>query len=361
MTAGLAVTGWGLLCATGPTPAALADAVTPGTATVSRSDVRTLYDDLLPAPTAAVVADFDIRKALGRKGTSFLDRATGLALVACGEALRDRGLVIDDGNRSRIGVALGTTTGSLKSTMDYCRDTLVQDRPYLVNPVLFPNTVMNCAAGQAAIWYGLRGVNATVAGGQLAFLHTLRYAANSIARGYVDVLLAGAVEEFTPQTAWTAARTGAGTAGEAAVVFVLEPVADAGRRDADILAVTAGFDPDGTGDALTSCVRRALDRARVTSDRVRVVATGDPAGESTEADAAMAALDGGSVERLTVKAALGECQAATGALALAALLARHRDDTDLDGQVSVLTGRSRDGAVAAAVVRGWSRAGVDHG
>ncbi|MEE3922501.1 hypothetical protein V2I01_41795 [Micromonospora sp. BRA006-A] len=74
-----------------------------------------------------------------------------------------------DDNRDRIGIVTGTTAGSVKSSVDYAAETFTQQPPYLVNPALFPNTVMNCAAGQSAIWYKLHGPNATVAGGPLAF------------------------------------------------------------------------------------------------------------------------------------------------------------------------------------------------
>jgi 3-oxoacyl-[acyl-carrier-protein] synthase II len=318
------------------------------------------------------MVDFDIRATLGRKGTSSFDRATALAIVACGEALRDAGIEVSDANRARVGIVLGTTTGSLKSTMDYSRETLVQDRPYLVNPVLFPNTVMNCAAGQAAIWYGLRGLNATVAGGQLGFLHALRYALAALRRGHVDVLLVGAVEEFTPHTAWSAALTGEPTAGEGAAMFAVQRAADADERHADVLAVTTGFSPHlgpqaGPGhtdlsrdEALTRCVRRALDRAGVGPADVWAVATADGHGDRAQADAAIAAI-GGEPEILTVRTTLGDSPALSGALGLGAVLARCRQEPALAGRYAVITGRSRDGGVAAAVVRGWGDVGVDRG
>ena len=318
----------------------------------------------LPQAQAPAIVDFDIRGALGRKGTSFFDRATGLAIVACGEALRDAEVNVDDANRARLGIVLGTTTGSLKSTMDYSRETLVQDRPYLVNPVLFPNTVMNCAAGQAAIWFGLRGLNATVAGGQLGFLQALRYALGALRRGHVDALLVGAVEEFTPHTAWSAALTGQPPAGEGAAVFVVQRNDGTQRRRlADILGVASAFCPGGAdaepADALAGCVRRVLSQASVDPAEVWAVATGDALPGGAQAEAVCTVI-GGDPEILTVRSTLGECPAASGGLALAAILARHRLDPDVSGRAAVITGRSRDGAVAAAVVRGWCDAGVDH-
>jgi len=349
----LTITGCGVVSAAGVGRAALRDQLRDG-ARVPAVEIASRFAEPLPAETARAYADFDVRKELGRKGTSFYDRATAMAVVACGAALDDAAITVDDGNRGRIGLVLGTTLGSFKSTSDYSRDTLVQEKPYLVNPVLFPNSVMNCAAGQAAIRYGLRGVNSTVAGGALAFHHALRYAANALDRGYVDVMLVGAVEEFSPHRAWGTERAGArrsvsgavGAAGEGAAVFVVERAAPAcdTAAPAEILGTASGF---GWGPAapaaLEGCVRRVLaDTATAPAD-VTLVATGE-AGEDdrSEYDAAVAAL-GHRPPRYAVSELLGECDAATGALAVAALLG--------DAATILLTARTPDGGVGAALLR----------
>ncbi|MEV4824398.1 beta-ketoacyl synthase N-terminal-like domain-containing protein [Micromonospora sp. NPDC049274] len=340
------VTGWGVLSAAGDSVTELLAAVRVGA--VVGVDVRDRFDEPLPTAQAPAIADFDVRRLLGRKGTSFLDRATALAMVACGRALADGGLTPDDDNRHRVGVVLGTTTGSLKSTMDFSRETLVQDKPYLVNPVLFPNTVMNCASGQAAIRYGLRGVNATVAGGPLAFLYALRYALNALRRGYVDALLVGGVEEYTPNTAWAAELTGAGPAGEAAAVYLLRRPAPGltGTPRAQVLAVATGFQPEPSADGLAGCVRRALATAKVRPADVWAIASGELDTDSLSEVVPAAA------QRMSVRPALGDCQSATGALALGVLLGHYAEDPAARGRPALIVGRSRDGAVAAAVVRG---------
>lgn len=373
----LAVTGFGVLCSAGVGPGALVAALAcdrqerpdPG------RDVTGLYPDPLPTSTAHALAGFDVRQILGRKGTSFLDRRSSLALVACAEAVKDSGLMIDDENRTRIGITLGTTWGSLAAMSDFTRDTLVEQRPYLVNPARFPNTVMNCAAGQAAIWYRLKGVNATIAGDQMAFLQGLEYSANVLRRGYADTILAGAVEEFTPHTAWATSlmrRNGSAVvAGEAAAVFVVErseAARQTGKRvDAEILSVDIAFAPGGASGgrmtgALERCIGRALGQAHVDAADLSLVATceDDDDGIQIEADA-LAAANAGHVRRILVKRAFGECHAAVGCLQVAALLALHRNDPGRDGDVSLVTGWTREGSVGAAVMRGWSRVGTHHG
>ena len=62
-----------------------------------------------------------------------------------------------------------------------------------------------------------------------------------------------------------------------------------------------------------------------------------------------------------MRPALGDCQAAAGALAFGALLAAATPRSpSAAGRPALITARSRDGGVAAAVVRGWARGGDDH-
>lgn len=373
----LAVTGWAVVAPAGLGATAFAAAVAAHRPPAGPEpvDVRGLFGQPLPADRAHALVDFSAREHLGRKGTSFLDRATSLAVVGSGLALADAGLVVDDGNRGRTGIVLGTTAGSIRSTSDFSLETVVQDKPYLVNPVLFPNAVMNCAAGRCAIWHRLKGVNATVAGGQLAGLQALRYGRNVVRRGYADRLLVGAVEEFSPQLAWGehalhAAETGRAPLGEGAAVLVVEDAervrGDGRRPEAEILAVEVGTavpggDPD-PGACLAACLTRALARAGVAPADVWAVASGER-GVAALDDVEQRGIDtalGAGPRRLRVKELVGECGAASGALQVAALLGLHRAGVAPDGAVGVVTSCSADGAVGAAVVRGWRRAGRDH-
>jgi 3-oxoacyl-[acyl-carrier-protein] synthase II len=346
----LAITGCGVLSPAGTGLEALLAALGPDGVPAGRPAAEDLAG--AGAPPAHQVAGFDVRQHLGRKGTAFLDRATGLALVACGQALEDSGLVVDEHSRSRVGVVLGTAVGSLRSMSDYTRETLIEERPYLVNPALFPNTVMNCASGQSAIRYGLAGINATIAGGELAFLSVLRYVANALRRGYADALLAGAVEELSPHRAWAVhlADGASAEAGEGAAVLVVEPGAAAraaGRRvDAEVLAVTAGYDPDGGTRALAGCLRRAVAAAGVEAAGV-CLAVSERSAPELEAVAAEVGLAG--VRPFPWQGRLGECQAAAAGLQVATLLALHRAGSG--GGLWAVAGRESDGTVAAAVLR----------
>ena len=77
-----------------------------GVAPISHFDPRELKTRF-----AAEVKGFDPQEALGRREARRMDRYTQLAAVAVQEAVAHAGLVIDDSNRDRVGVILGTGIG----------------------------------------------------------------------------------------------------------------------------------------------------------------------------------------------------------------------------------------------------------
>ncbi|MGO4756632.1 3-oxoacyl-ACP synthase, partial [Streptomyces sp. 2MCAF27] len=85
----------------------------------------------VPFHEACLVPDFHIKQILGRKGTRSMDRATGLAVTAIGQLLTDERPERLPGVGEDTGVALGTSTGSAQSIMDFTRDSLVGERPFL--------------------------------------------------------------------------------------------------------------------------------------------------------------------------------------------------------------------------------------
>ncbi|MFI6042482.1 beta-ketoacyl synthase N-terminal-like domain-containing protein [Nocardia sp. NPDC051321] len=353
----LAITGWGMVSPAGLGPelfqTALAEPRPP--------------DSAGQVPPAHWFGAFDVRKLLGRKGTSALDRYAALSMVAVGAALDDGAVRLDDTSRPRTGIVLGTTLGSLESTMNYSAETLVQERPYLVNPMLFPNTIMNSAAGQAAIRFGIKGTNSTIAGGPIAIVQVLQYAMTILHRGRADLLLAGATEEFTEQAAWLAATHAAcSAAGEGAVIFVVEradaPPRPGARRLAEVLAVRTGFISD-TGDfGIAECIRAVLADAGQPTESVAVVAAvgDDPAYRAAVDDV----LGPDHYEWLDVTDRIGNAQAATGAFQLAAMMlrwVRGGGPRSAGSECALLIAGTADGDVGAVLLRGGTDVGHGDG
>jgi 3-oxoacyl-[acyl-carrier-protein] synthase II len=333
-------------------------------------------DERMPEPVRAVPG---LRAAdhLGRKGTRFLDRTNTLGLVASMMALKsmaaagdDEGADEDGNGSSDVGVVMGTSTGSVRSSSEFARDTFVEERPYLVNPGLFPNTVMNSCAGQIAIWNSLNGVNATFSGGQLSSLQAVRYARNALALEQADRLITGGVEELSPQTAWAWRQSGslpAGTpVGEGCAVFVLERAADdeSGETGDDppieVLACDIAYSPAPDRrprllDGLTGSVERAVLRSAIDPDRVTLVSLSAAAagsGEHRIEERAVQRVLDRMPRTIRVKDVVGECYSASGAMQLAAAVAHWRGDPAAEpGDVALITSVGRDGNVGCLVAR----------
>ena len=314
---------------------------------------------LPPRPTRAV-PDVDFAELLGRKGLRNLDRTTRLALVACRLAV--------DAYPGRLGhdtgTVWGTTAGSVRSSSEYSRRTLTADPPYLVNPSLFPNTVMNCAAGQVAIRHQLHGVNATLAGGPLAGVQAVRYARNAVRQVQVERLLVGGVEELSAQGCWGWHRSGGlrphAAVGEGAAVLVLEQEERARREGrpllARVLAAEVGFAERGRlVRSLAAVVTHALRRSGRSAAEVTTVsfgATHRTGLDRAEERAVRRVLADREPQRAVhVNTVVGECSAATGALQLAALLADWRRAGAAAGEVALVPALSADGSVGCLVVQ----------
>lgn len=324
----------------------------------------------------------DLTELVGGKGTRVLDRMTLMVIATTDMVLREYAGGLGDAVGS-VGLVLGTSTGSVASTTAFVRDTFVQERPYFVNPTLFPNTVMNGAAGHTAIWHGLRGLNSTISSGHLTGLATLRYASRMIRSGYAETLLVGCVEELSEPVAVAAGRlrrvdgrAGGRAPGEGCAVFL---VAAAGSRLAtgrSPLAELLDFEfrlypstgPAGPGghrgqaDELAAAIRELLRRNGLTAADLWSVGVGhggvDDLGtaEREAVDRALGGPDGPA--RYAVAAQIGDCYSAGGAFQLAALLASAESQSGAAGRLTLLTSLGTDGAVAAALVRTWATAGA---
>ncbi|MDX2561384.1 beta-ketoacyl synthase N-terminal-like domain-containing protein [Streptomyces sp. TX20-6-3] len=318
-----------------------------------------------PSDQVCLVPGFDVVEALGSRGTRSMDRLTGITVATLGSLLEPFGSRKPlSAAPERVGLVLGTGSGSVQSTMDFTRDSLTGAKPFYVDPARFPNTVMNRAAGQSAIWYGFKGPNATLAGGPLTGLQALRYATRLRERGHCEAVLCGAVEEFSVQRAWldwhTSEPADRGTTplAEGCAMFLLEDAdsaAQQGRRPrAEILSArfAAFHSPEDLRPTLVRCIRDALRNAGVSPTDVRLAAPSDAAGgpAGIEAEALTEAMDGTETALVRVRDLFGDASAASAALQLAAVLAVGPTGPG-DGGVALVTSLDGDGLVACTVLR----------
>jgi 3-oxoacyl-[acyl-carrier-protein] synthase II len=307
-------------------------------------------DGVLAARTEFQVPDFSPREALGRKGTRSMDRVTGLAVSTVGMLLAESGT-----GPGETALVLGTTTGSAESMMEFTRSALEADVPYHVDPAQFPNTVMNCAAGQCAIWHGLKGPNTTLAGGYTIGLQALTFARRLLATGRAQRVLCGGVEEFSQARSAleTHAAGVAAPLGEGCVMHFVEEAHNVGpdrRVLAELLTVETSVAADGDlASALRFRVERALERVNV-ADVWAVAPCGARGSAGVQESAVLDAVLPG-VTRIPVAERFGDLSAASVSFQLAAVLAAAEHDPAAAGKVAMVTAVEHTGTVACGLLR----------
>jgi 3-oxoacyl-[acyl-carrier-protein] synthase II len=151
----------------------------------------------LPSHLGAEITDFSPKDFLGGKAIRKMDKISRMTAVAAKLAVEDANLEIDNTNRDRLGIILGISMGSTDVSIKIA-DTLFNEGPTMINPILVPNTVMNAPAGHASIVLGFRGINSTVNHKEASAETAIAYAASEIMNGRADAMLAGGAEIITP-------------------------------------------------------------------------------------------------------------------------------------------------------------------
>jgi 3-oxoacyl-[acyl-carrier-protein] synthase II len=142
---------------------------------------------------AAEVKGFDPAAHFGAREARRMDRFTQFAVVATLEALAQAGLAIDESNRDRIGILIGTGIGGVGTLLEQA-EVLRERGPERVSPFLVPMMISDGAAGVIAIRVGARGPNMAVVTACATGTNALGEAAAMIRRGAADAMIAGGAE-----------------------------------------------------------------------------------------------------------------------------------------------------------------------
>jgi 3-oxoacyl-[acyl-carrier-protein] synthase II len=215
---------------------------------------------------AAEVKGFDPAARFGARDARKMDRFTQLATAATIEALEQSGLKIDESNRDRVGVVIGTGIGGIGTLLEQA-DVLRERGPERVSPFLVPMMISDGAPGMLAIRFGVRGPNMAIATACASGNNAIGEAMEMIRRGSADVMIAGGSEAalvsvamagMNVMTALSTRNEDPQTAsrpfdkdrdgflmGEGAGSLILEELESAQARGANILAELTGY---GTTD-----------------------------------------------------------------------------------------------------------------
>src|SRR5678815_2936513 len=142
---------------------------------------------------AAEVKGFDAVAQFGVREARKMDRFTQFATVATLEALEQSGLKIDDTNRDRVGIVIGTGIGGIGTIMEQA-EVMRERGADRVSPFLIPMMISDSAAGMLAIRVGARGPNMAIATACASGNNAIGDAMATIRRGSADAMIAGGSE-----------------------------------------------------------------------------------------------------------------------------------------------------------------------
>ncbi|OGU12162.1 MAG: 3-oxoacyl-ACP synthase [Geobacteraceae bacterium GWC2_58_44] len=289
-------------------------------------------------------------KEIPRKHRRSMSNMSVYATLACQEAAGQAGLGEAELGSGRLGVSIGSTTGSPQTMQEFFRDFNSDNSLERMKSTLFFHIMNHSCASNVAQALGITGRILAPAAACSTSCQAVGYAAEMIAAGRQDFMLCGGADEFHPLTSGTfdiinAASTAFNDApsrtprpfdrerdgivcGEGSGILLLESLDSALERGAAILAEITGFatnsDPGSIANpnasAIARCMRLALADACLEPSRVDYLnahATATEQGDIAECQA-ISQLFGSTVPVSSLKGHLGHAMAASGTLELAA-------------------------------------------
>ncbi len=122
----------------------------------------TLFDvSKYKSKKAGEISDFDAREYLGKKGIRHIDRTSLLVSSAAKLVMDDAGITHGVYSEDELGIVIGSTYGSIDSISSFDLEGL-KEGPTFVNPMGFPNTVLNAPASRVSIFCNATGLNSTI-------------------------------------------------------------------------------------------------------------------------------------------------------------------------------------------------------
>ncbi|MFT3656122.1 3-oxoacyl-[acyl-carrier-protein] synthase 2 [Bacillus sp. B01(2024)] len=265
---------------------------------------------------AGTVRDFDAEERWGRKEARRLDRFSQFALAAAEQALESSEIQLDQIDRERLGVYVGSGIGGITTLIENVH-TLNERGARKVSPSLVPMMISNAAAAQISIRLGALGPSLSPVTACSIGNTSIGEAFNAIRNDDADIMFAGGAEaaitnlslaSFGNAHALSARNEDPAAASrpfdadrdgfvmsEGAGILVLESLDSAISRNAPILCEVLGYGassdayhmvashPEGTGAYLA--MKNALKKANVSAEDIDVVsahATSTKAGDLSE-------------------------------------------------------------------------------
>jgi 3-oxoacyl-[acyl-carrier-protein] synthase II len=267
---------------------------------------------------AGEVKGFEPSRYIDKKEIKKMDTFIHYAMGAAHFAMEDSGLPVTDANRGRVAVVIGSGIGGLRLIEDTQRKFVeTGDNPKVISPFFITGLIVNEAAGNISIKYGMKGPNLSTVTACTTGAHAVGEAYRMIQYGDADSAIAGGTEAVItplavggfsvmralstrnddPQRAsrpWDRERDGF-VIGEGAGLVILEEMEAAKKRGARIYAELAGYGlsgdafhiaaPSEDGDGPARVMKNAMEDAAIGPEDVDYInahGTSTPAGDKAE-------------------------------------------------------------------------------
>lgn len=283
-----------------------------------------------PVQIAAEILDFDWQAELNIKDRKHVSRVVPLALRAAREAVADAGLYpqkMSIEERQRFGVTLGTGGGGLAFTEKHYEYWYLNTHSK-ASVYIIPSSTHGGLSSELSMVFGLRGSSHVISTGCTSSTDAISYAAQNIALGRQDKMLAGGVDApiapgilagFNHMTVltdkWNDEPTRASrpfskdrsgiVLAEGSWIYVLEEMESAVKRGAKIYAEIAGYGAtcdayhrvrlEENGEEPARAIGLALEDAGIEREQIGYV---NLHGTSTQLN--------DRIETVAIKLALGE-------------------------------------------------------
>jgi len=311
------ITGLGMLSPVGNTVNESWEAVQAGKSGIS--NIEHFDTEKFPTKFAGLVKNFNAEDYMPRKDARKMDAFIQYGVAAAEQAFTDSGLVVNEENAERIGVAIGSGIGGI-TTIETNVHNFDKSGPRKISPFFVPATIINMISGHVSINKGLKGPNIAVTTACTTGTHSIGLAARMIQYGDADVMFAGGAEKASsqlgmggfaaaralstrndsPETAsrpWDESRDGF-VLGDGAGVLVLEEYEHAKARGAKIYAEFCGFGMSGDAYHMTAppesgagaalAMKNAIKDAKINATDIQYInahGTSTPTGDIAETQA----------------------------------------------------------------------------
>lgn len=302
----VAVTGVGVVCATGNTRSEFQKSLREGRCGIDTLAVASDTD--LRFRCGAEVKCFNTEQHFSLKQADMLDRFAQLAVVAAREAAAHSGIEWNDELRENAGIVTGSCIGG-KNTEDQGFLDVYKLGRTRVHPMTIPKSMANAGASAISLEFGITGPAFTISTACSSSAHAIGQAFSMVRSGMCDLVLTGGSEapfSYGVLKAWEAMRVISPTIcrpfslnrngmilGEGAAMLVVEPLDRALARGARPIAEIVGFGMSSdahhvtqpSADGAAKAIRMALRDAGLAPEQIGYVnahGTGTTVNDATE-------------------------------------------------------------------------------